>query len=206
MLVLQGGGPFVANDAIDRVVFADHARIVVLPTADAFENPAEMIESATAWGVRVGIDIDPLMVLTREHARAESAAATVSGASAVALVGDSPSHLRSVLKDTALWDEICAVHARGGVLLAVAASASALCDTMTDPRGGAFTVGLGLISGLALVTETETWTRERLERTRHLADVTVAELPTGSALVWRDAAWEHHGDITLHGDLPRLAI
>jgi cyanophycinase len=73
---------------------------------------------------------------------------------------------------------------------------------MTDPRGGAFTIGLGLIDGLAVATETETWTPERLHRTRDLADVPVAEVPTGAALVRRGSQWELVGEVTLDGDLP----
>ena len=35
-IVLEGGGPFVANDDLDRRVLDGHERVVVLPTADAF--------------------------------------------------------------------------------------------------------------------------------------------------------------------------
>ena len=55
-----------------------------------------------------------------------------------------PIHLRTALKDTPLWASVCGVLERGGVVAAVGASASAMCDPMTDPRGGAFTFGLGL--------------------------------------------------------------
>ena len=54
---------------------------------------------------------------------------------------------------------------------------------MVDPRGGAFTIGLGLVPDLAVVTEAETWSPERLHRTRKLANTTFAVLRTGDALV-----------------------
>ena len=165
MLVLQGGGPFVANDELDRRLLRDLAvgRVVVLPTADAFEQPAEMVASAQSWGERMGVDVEPLMVITRPQAD-DRAAATVDGATAVFLVGDSSIHLRSVLKDTPLFAAIAGVLDRGGLVVATGASAAALCDPMTDRRGGAFTLGLGLISGLAVITEVETWPHEQLER------------------------------------------
>ncbi len=40
-VALQGGGPFVANDDLDRrlLAAAGATKAVVLPTADAFEHP-----------------------------------------------------------------------------------------------------------------------------------------------------------------------
>lgn len=200
-LVLQGGGPFSDNDELDRRVLEGIDRVVVLPTADAYEDPAEMVASATAWGARIGVAVEPLMVLTRADATAE-AAAIVDGAQAVFLAGDSAIHLRSVLKDTALMTAISGVLERGGVVVAAASSAAALCDPMTDRRGGAFALGLGLVSGLAVITEVDIWPSDQLERAHSLADTPVADLPTGSAVVRTDAGWEIIGDVVTHGELP----
>ena len=74
---------------------------------------------------------------------------------------------------------------------------------MTDPRGGAFTFGLGLVEGLAVLTESETWAAEQLQRAQHLAnDVPLIELPTGSAIVLDrgSAEWSRHGEVTVNGD------
>ena len=74
---------------------------------------------------------------------------------------------------------------------------------MIDPRGGAFTLGLGLVSGLALVTQAETWSPERLHRTRELADTPLVTLASGTALVRDgDGTWERVGVLEVHGDLP----
>ena len=104
-IVLEGGGPFVANDDLDRRVLDGHERVVVLPTADAFEGPQALVDAAVAWGERIGVAVEPLMVLTRPQADDE-AAAVIDGATAVALVGDSAPHLRSVLKDTPVFAAI----------------------------------------------------------------------------------------------------
>ncbi len=201
-LVLEGGDPFVANDELDRRVLADVDRVVVLPTADAFEQPQDLVDAALAWGDRIGVTVEPLMVLTRAQA-GDEAAQVVFDAPAVFLAGDSGSHLRSVLKDTPLYAAIADVLDRGGVVLAAAASAAALCDPMTDPRGGAFGLGLGLVSGMAVVPSVETWSREQLERTHQLANTPVVELPTGGAVVRTDAGWELIGDAVVRGgDLP----
>ena len=204
ILALQGGGPFAANDELDRrlIAAAGADRVVVLPTADAYEHPERLIEAAMGWGERLDVLVEALMVMRRSEAMDDSAGAVVRGARAVYLVGDQPLPLRSVLKATPLWDAICQIVADGGVVAATGGSAAAMCDPMVDPRGGAFTLGLGLIDGLALVTEAETWSTDRLHRTLKLANTPIVELPSGSALVHSAQGWERVGEMTVHGDLP----
>jgi cyanophycinase len=204
ILALQGGGPFAANDDLDRRILAaaGATRVVMLPTADAYEHPERLVTAALNWAERLGVEVEALMVMRRGEAMDDGAVGVVRGARAVYLVGDQPLHLRSVLKATPLWEAISEVLADGGVVAATGGSADAMCDPMIDPRGGAFTLGLGLINGLALVTEAETWSADRLHRTLKLANTPVAELPTGSALVRTDEGWERVGEVTLHGDLP----
>ncbi len=204
-IVLQGGGPFAANDDLDRRLLAAAGadRVVVLPTADAFEGPDRLVTAAVAWGERLGVAIEPVMALRRADASDPAFVAAVDGARAVYLVGDSPLHLRSVMKDTPLWAAIGGVLERGGVVVGVGQSAAALCDPMTDPRGGAFTLGLGLVIGVAVVAEAEAQTAERMARTLKIADVGVISLPTGSAAVLGDDGWEFLGAAEAHGDVVR---
>ena len=163
----------------------ERERVVVLPTADAFEEPAALIAAAMSWGERLDVVVEALMVLQRHDAEDEGAADVVRAARAVYLVGDSSMHLRSALKDTPVLAALGDVLAAGGLVVAVGASAAALCDPMLDQRGGAFTLGLGLVRGMAVIPEAETWSEERRKRTLSLADTPVVELPTGSALVAR---------------------
>lgn len=204
IIALQGGGPFSANDDLDRLLLSEVGadQVVVLPTADAYETPGDLVQAAQEWAERLGVVSHPLMVMTRSDALEERHAEVISAARAIYLVGDSPIHLRSVLTDTPVWEAICSVVASGGLVVGVGGSAAALCDPMTDPRGGAFAIGLGLITGMAAATETETWTQERLHRTRELADVTVVELPTGSSAVRRPTGWDLSREAVAHGDLP----
>lgn len=202
-IVLQGGGAFVANDDLDRRLLADAGveRIVVLPTADAFERPQLLVDAALAWGARIGVVVEPLMVLTRREADA-AAAAVVDAAPAVALVGDSSNHLRSALKGTPLFEAIVALARRGGTVVACGASAAALCDPMSDQRGGGFALGLGLVQGMAVIPGTEAWPHDQLERAHSLADTPVVDLPTGSAVVRTPGGWEIVGPAVVHGTLP----
>jgi cyanophycinase len=202
-IALQGGGPFTANDELDaRLLAAASAeQVVVLPTADAFEHPERLVAAAMTWGERLGVGVEALMVMRRAEALEADAAELVRTARAVWFVGDQPLHLRSVLKNTPLFDALTEVLGNGGVVTAVGGSAAALCDPMVDPRGGAFTLGLGLVSGLALVTEAETWSPERLHRTRALANTPLAVLRSGDALVGGPGAWERVGAVEVFGDL-----
>jgi cyanophycinase len=94
------------------------------------------------------------------------------------------------------------VLASGGLVVGVGASASGMCDPMVDPRGGAFTLGLGLVTGLAVVSQVDQWSAERLRRTLDMADTTVACIPTGAALVRRSGVWETVGEVEVHGTMP----
>jgi cyanophycinase len=201
IVVLQGGGPFEANDELDRRMLAGVDRIVVLPTADAYEQPQVLVEAALAWGDRLGIAVSPLMVVTRSQAD-EAAAAVVAAAPAVFLAGDSSNHLRSVLKGTPLLAAIADLLARGGTVIATGASAAALCDPMVDQRGGGFALGLGLVAGVAVIPATEGWPHDQLERAHSLANTAVVDVPTGSAAIRHPDRWELIGDAVAHGDLP----
>jgi cyanophycinase-like exopeptidase len=141
------------------------------------------------------------MVLTRDGAD-ESAAAVIDDAAAVVLAGDSASHLRSVLKDTPVFDALGRLLERDGTLIACGPCAAALCDPMTDQRGGGFALGLGIVRGLAVVPGSEQWPREQLERAHTHADTPLVDLPTGSAIVRRQGGWDLVGDATVHGELP----
>lgn len=203
-IVLQGGGPFTLHDELDRRLLADAKadRVVVLPTADAFERPEVLVTAAMSWAERLGVEVEALMVMSRPEAMDAGAAAVVRGSRAVWLVGDNPIHLRSVVKDTPIWEALLDVLNGGGVVVGCSASASALCDPMLDPRGGALALGLGLLRGMAVVTQAENLTHDRQARVRKLTNVPLVLLPSTSALVRTDRGWESIGPMETVGDLP----
>jgi cyanophycinase len=168
-----------------------------LPTAEAFENPDDLVQLSVAWAKRLGITTKLCAVYSRADAREESFATIITQAAVVYVVGDSPIHLRSTLKDTVVFDAVAA----HSCVVAVAGSAAAMCDPMVDPRGGAFALGLGLVRGIAAITESEKWPDERLQRTLSLANTTVVQIPTGAALIYDNGTWSTHGAVVLHGNL-----
>jgi cyanophycinase len=200
-LALVGGGEFELTEELDRELLerADGAGPLILPTADAFEHPERAVARGEAWFAGLGATARGLPVLRRPDAFSPDHVAAIRASRFTYLVGDSPMHLRSVLKDTPLWEALVAAEADGGVVAASGAAAMALCDPMTDPRGGAFTLGLGFARPMAVVPGAEGWSHDRLHRTLGLGlAFPVVTLATGAAVVREPAGWRAHGEAVVH--------
>jgi cyanophycinase len=197
-LAFVGGRPFTDGCTFDAGLLreAGAAEVLVLPTAAAYEDPAGLVEAARAWFDGLGVPATGLDVLTRSDALDPANVAAVREAPFVYLVGDNPMHLRSVLKDAPLWEALVEAWEGGAVLAAVGGASRVLCDPMVDPRGGAFAVGLGLLSGMALIPHHDHWSREKAQRTLELAepDLPVAAVDDATALIRdRDGTWRVEG-------------
>ena len=204
IIALQGGGAFGLHDELDARLLKEvkAKKVVVLPTADAFESPEGLVASALSWAERLGVEVEALMVMRRSEAMEEGAAEVVRQAHAVWFVGDNPIHMRSVLKETPVWEAVQHVLKQGGLVVGAGAPASAFCDPMIDPRGGALALGLGLLTGMAVVTQSETVTIDRHARAKKLANVPLVFLPSSSALIRREHVWEEVGPNEKVGQLP----
>ncbi|MGH9098966.1 MAG: Type 1 glutamine amidotransferase-like domain-containing protein [Acidimicrobiales bacterium] len=153
LLALVGGDEWTPGCDFDAQLLAASGgdRVVVLPTAAAFERPERRVLWAAEWFAGLGAVVEGLMVTSRADAEDDAAAAIVGSARFVYLSGGSPLHLRSVLKESKVFGAICAAWQSGAVVAGAGAGALVLSDPMVDPRGGALTVGLGLVEGLAVV-------------------------------------------------------
>lgn len=189
-LALVGGGEWRDGCEFDGDLLeaSGGAEVVVLPTAAAYEHPDHAVERATRWFDKLGATVVPVPAVDRRGARDEANVAAVRGARFVYLADGSPMHLRSVLMHSPLWDALVAAWQDGAVLAGSGAGAMVLCDPAVDPRGGAFTLGLGLVPQLAVVPRADTWSEDKLHRTLQLtpAGVTLAEIDERTALI-RDA-------------------
>ncbi len=103
------------------------------------------------WFETLGGRVEGLMVVARGDAEDEGAAAVMRRARFIYLAGSSPMHIRSVLKHSAVWDALVAAWHEGAVVAGSSGAAMALTDPMVDARGGGLTIGLGLVSGVAVV-------------------------------------------------------
>lgn len=187
ILAFVGGMEWHDGCTFDReLLFASGGtEVLVLPTAAAYEHPERAVEAATSWFKTLGADVRGLMVLARPDADDDANVAAVRDARFIYLGGGSPLHLRSVLKDTPLWVALVEAWNGGAVLAASSAGAMVLCDPMVDPRGGAFTLGLGLVNGLTVIPHANTWSHDKARRTFELApaDCAVVAIDEQTALI-----------------------
>jgi cyanophycinase len=197
ILALVGGGEFQEGCDFDADFLAASGsdRVLVLPTAAAYEHPERLVAQAGEWFAPLGGSVEGLMVLSRPDAENDGAADIMRRARLIYLAGSSPMHIRSVLKHSAVWDALVAAWQDGAVVVGSSGAAMALTDPMVDARGGGLTIGLGLITGVAVVPHFEDGTGEKLHRSVQLAprDIPVVGIPERTALVrdpdgtWRTA-------------------
>lgn len=171
LLALVGGNEWTTGCDFDRQLLEASGtdEVVILPTAAAYEHPDRVAATAAHWFEGLGASTRAVMAVDRPGAHDTAHVDAVRKARFLYLSGGSPMHLRSVLARSPLWDAIEAAWRDGAVLAGSAAGAMVLCDPMVDTRGGAFTVGLGLVGQMALVTRVDTWTDDKLSRTLQLA-------------------------------------
>jgi cyanophycinase len=180
------------------------AEVLVLPTAAAYEHPGRAVEHATAYFEDLGGRARGLMVLGRTEAEDPANAEAVRAARFVYIGGGSPMHLRSVLKGSRLWEALLEAWRDGAVLAASSAGAMVLCDPMVDPRGGAYTVGLGLVANLSVFPHHDTAPAHLRERSTELRPdgAILAGVDEQTALIREpDGGWRvaGQGSVTLYG-------
>jgi cyanophycinase len=202
-IALIGGGEWQPGCSFDADLLAASGtgRVLVLPTAAAYEHPERSVLRAAEWFGPLGGRVEGLMVLSRADADDPAAAATVADARLIYLNGSSPMHLRSVLKDSAVWEALVAAWRSGAVVAASSGAAMALTDPMVDARGGGLTLGLGLVRDLAVVphfgNDPEDAHGQKMHRSVLLAPrgTPVAGVPECTALIRRpEGTWESAGE------------
>jgi cyanophycinase len=206
-LALVGGAEWTDGCDFDQQLWelAGKADVVVLPTAAAYEHPQRAVDTATKWFAAFGANVRGLMLLNRRDALDPDVARDIRQAKFVYLSGGSPMHLRSVLKDTPAWTALGEAWSDGAVVAGSSAGAMVLGDPMVDPRGGALTLGLGLINHVAILPHYDTWSEEKAHRTVQLATghLRIAAIDERTALIrdtggaWRTAG---AGDVTVYVD------
>jgi len=197
-LALVGGDEWHDGCEFDAELLAASAgaEVLVLPTAAAYEHPEKAISNAEAWFRGIGGRVRGLMVLRRPDAEDETNAAAVRDARFVYLSGGSAMHLRSVLKSSLVWEALLAAWRDGAVVAGSSAGAMVLTDPMVDPRGGALTVGLGLIEQVAVIPHFGQANAEKVHRSIALAapGLPVVGVPERTALIREpDGSWRQSG-------------
>lgn len=207
-LALVGGGEFTERCTFDAELLAavDASEVAILATGWAYENPKKSVDAARKWFASLGASVREIPVYTRTDALDSANVEAIANAKFIYLNGVSPMHIKSVLKETPAYDALLAAWRGGAALVGSGAGAGVLCDPMVDIRGGAFTVGLGLIPNVAAITQSDEWSPDKVRRTIDLASkgVVLIELPTCTAIVddIGDGGWRAvgAGSIVVHRD------
>lgn len=205
VLALVGGSAWTAGCTFDAELLAASGgtQVLVLPTASAYEHPERTVLRAAEWLGALGAQVEGLMVLSRADAHDRGAVARVRQARFLYLSSGSALHLRSVLKDSLLFAALRQAWLDGAVVAGSGAGAMVLSDPMVDPRGGALTVGLGLVERFIVaphLAHTDEDTHgEKLHRSVVLAPsgLPVVAIPERTALLrWPGAGWRVAGQGT----------
>lgn len=208
-VVLLGADPFAGTPAT-LLAALDGRSVLVLPTASAFVHPQRVGDAAAAWLRSQGIEADVATVLNRRDANEPEVVARAAAAGAYLLTDGTAMHARSVLKETPLWEAMCVGHGAGAALVGAGGGAVVLCDPMVDERGGGLTLGLGLLSRMAVLAGHGRGPGHMVKRIRELAgpDIPVVTVPDAAALVCDADGWHPHGDVEVHlgGRVADLAV
>ncbi len=197
-LALVGGGEFNEGCSFDANLLeaSGASEVLIVPTAAAYEHPQRSVERAVGWFDRLGVPARGLDLLARPDASDPTVVEALARSRFTYLVGGSPLHLRAVLKDSPAWDALVAAWQGGGVLAGSSAGAMVLCDPMVDPRGGAFTLGLGLLPGVTVIPAHDHWSEDAAHRTRKMSPPTLvlAGIDERTALIRDpDGTWRAEG-------------
>lgn len=180
-LALVGGREWTQGCTFDEALVAGVSEVLVVPSALAYENPGAAVDRAREWFSQWDVSVRALDVFRRADAMEAGPAELAAAAEVIYLIGGSPMHLRSVLKDTPLLDAMVGAWRAGATVAASGEAASVPSSHMVDSRGGAYTVGLDLIETITVVPRSNGWSHDKLHRTVELA-------PSGLVVVGIDEA------------------
>jgi cyanophycinase len=200
-MALVGAGEYLpAMEPVDRALLAHlapPARVVVLPTASAPDGPG-IPERWAQMGVehftRLGAQVQPVMLLTREHAENRAIAEQIAWANFIYLSGGKPRYLLETLQRTRAWQAILQVHASGGVLAGCSAGAMVLGGELVDfPQVWRTVPALRLVPGIVVIPHFDELPRGMSSLIIRRPGTTLVGIDGMTALV------EHQGSYTVSG-------
>lgn len=179
-IALVGAGEFLEGmAAVDRHLVAQvpdpPARVAIIPTAAAQEDPRAWTDMGVPHFQRLGAQAQPVFVMDRSSAADPNMAERVRQANFVYLSGGSPGYLLESLRDTPVWEAMQEVYRRGGVIAGCSAGAmvlGGLTRVFRGPRNPQaprdinweWAEGLGLLPGIAVAPHFNRLAGERLAR------------------------------------------
>ncbi len=192
---------------MDRALLAHlgtSARLLVAPTAAAFEAPRQAANNGIQHLKRLGARPEVLNLLRREDAENNDLAALVDKTQGIYFTGGDPVHLLETLKESKVWQAIVALAGRGGLVAGSSAGAMVLGGKMWAPGEG-WRDGLGLAPRLAVIphhaTVSHRWNAPELARTLS-PGVTLVGIDEATALLLPDQLVLGEGEVTIYTPEP----
>lgn len=201
-LALVGSGEFLPSiQALDQKLLAHiqgTPRVVVLPTASAPDGPG-VPERWAHMGVehfeRLGIQVEPVMLLTREDAENPKIIEQLRAANFVYFSGGKPRYLLETLQHTTAWAAIAQIYQKDGIVAGCSAGAMVMGGAIFDfPTFQRTLPALGLAPGLMVIPHFDEISKARL--------ATLSQAPTHTMVVGVDgstALVSHAGRWTVYG-------
>lgn len=130
-IVLVGAGEFLEGMAgVDRMLIAmvpdPPARVAIVPTAAAQEDPRAWTDMGESHYRRLGAQVESVFVHDRATADDPSCAGAILRSNFIYMSGGSPGHLLESIRDTRSWSAMLDVYHRGGILAGCSAGAMVL--------------------------------------------------------------------------------
>jgi cyanophycinase len=203
VLALVGGDEFKpGNEEQDRmlVAAAKPGPAFVVPTAAARQGPEQSVAHATAWFMKLGLELQELPVLRRTDANSKEIAEQARAGGFFYLVGGDPGLVAQVLRSSRVWNAIFEAWRDGAALAGSSAGAMALCThtliraTWPNRSNRRPADALGVVPDTAVLPHFETFGHRWVESAqRELPGVTLLGIDERSAAVWRDGEWRAAG-------------
>lgn len=202
LLALVGGDEFKpGNERQDELLVeaAGSGPAYMLPTAGARSRYELAISMSQSWFGRLGLHVEPLLVLKRGDANSKELAERAAQGRFFYLAGGDPGHLARTLKETRVWAAICRAWREGAALAGSSAGAMALCQwtlirrqwpDSTDRRDEE---ALDVVPGTAVLPHYDTFGHRWVDSaTRSLPSAVLLGLDERTAAVW-EGAWRAVG-------------
>jgi len=152
-LALMGGNEFrpdclpMDEELLDRIG-RKPARVVIVPTAAARENPRLAADHGIRYFAAMGAAASAAMIITRADANDPQRSAPIREADLIYLTGGDPRYLLSILVGSICWSVIGQRWQVGATLVGSSAGAMALAGMMV--YGGPPVEGLGAAPGVVV--------------------------------------------------------
>ena len=207
-IALVGGDEFRPGcEEMDRHILAEiserPAKVLIVPTAAANENPALAASNGVRYFSNLGASATSLMVVDRDQANDEALIATIDDASMVYFTGGNPEHLLATLRGSKMLDTLLNALKRGIFLAGSSAGAMVLGSVMWRPSGG-WVEGLGVAKGVAVLPHHERqspdWVAKDLSAEPLLANILVLGIDGATCCLCSPGNWRvlGQGTVTLY--------